>query len=89
MARRKPLATAIKMNSLIFIAALRAKEIGGWSRDRTYDPLPDFLELQDVAARRLRSSAAADCVIADYHAVLADCISLFEGVSVVQRMGNA
>lgn len=89
VARRKPLATAIKMNSLILVAALKAKKIGGWSRDRTYDPLPDFLELRDVAARRLWSSAAANCLIAEYRAVLDDCISLFEGVSVVQRMGYA
>ena len=89
VARRKPKVTAIKVNSLILGAALRAKEIAGWSRARAYDPLPDFLELRDVAARRLPPSAAEGCPIAECLAALDDSISQFESVSAVQRMGNA
>lgn len=88
-ARRKPSVTAMKVNSLILTAALRAKAIVAWSRARTYDPLPDFLELRDVATRRLSPSAAVDCPIAACLAALDDSISQFESVSAAQRLGIA
>lgn len=87
VAQRRPQATAIKANSLIFAAALKAKEIAGWSQARTYDPLPDFLELRDVAARRLPPPAAENCPIAQCHAAISASISEFKSVSAAQRMG--
>ena len=52
--RRKSTAMALKVSGLLYASALAAKALGRrWSTCGCYDPLPDYLTLQDLADTRL------------------------------------
>lgn len=52
--RSKSTATALKVVGLLSASTLAAKAIGGkWSTSGSYDPLPDYLTLQELAKTKL------------------------------------
>lgn len=53
MVRRNSKVIAQEVFGLMFAASLRAKRIGDWSTCGTYDPLPDYLALQELLKSKL------------------------------------
>lgn len=51
--RRDTTAAALKAFALMDIGASVGNSIGRWSQSGGYDPVPDFLELRELAATRL------------------------------------
>lgn len=85
---RKRNATALKAIGLVLAASLRAKAIGGWSTTGSYDPLGDFLDLQEAASKRLGPVREGNDPVALFRGVTAETVRVFLGVTAVQRMSR-
>ena len=81
--------TALKVISLLLHASQRARAIGGWSRSRTYDPLPDFIKLRDVAVARMGPLRVGNNPVAKMLEALDANVRDFLEVTADQRMGLA
>lgn len=87
---RDPAKAALKAHGLVDMAALRAQAIGAWSTDgRPYDPSPDTIELQKLAARHLGPKTADDHPIARFRTAIEHMMCGVRMLAAAQRLARA
>jgi hypothetical protein len=77
----------LKGIGLLLAASLRAKEIGGWSSARLYDPLPEFIDLRMLATKFLGPVLSENDQIALFRDCIDGIIRDFLEVTAAQRIG--
>lgn len=78
---RKHSLTALKAIGLMMAAASRATLIGRWSTTPGYDPVPDLVALQGLAAARLGPVRERDHPVTQFRDEVADTIRKLGGAA--------